>query len=621
MKKSLFLLTHRAKGLLNGEWDSSFFDRRLGVPFVVAFVTLWLLNGNPFSLLPNDFMMLNHFPDDAFYYFQICRNASQGKGWTFDGIHVTNGVQPLWAWLITPLFSFSKDPLMPLRWISLINYFLFSVSAEVFYRTVKRWFSRPIPFLIWSYWVLYPSNRSTDMVLNGMESSLYLLALLLFIHCLARFEANSSLAQKPLNQLGMGLLGVFCFLARLDALILVGLYALFLCSALLKKHPLKEVMLRVSLFLLPSLTTLPYFYWNYQQFGHTQPISGMVKHTRSLMIWKDLMHSGDWLKIWQSVSSSIIINAPPSGILHTLCLRCLSVLPDNLLNPLANSLTLLFMIALIIWTLKLAVHYRLPWIRSGSMHLFLLFLLLHVLIYRTYFLFQTGGWHGAPLLILSAYIFGTWLQVAQDRWLSFIRPQTFVAGVLLLLTTSAWAKAPPPLIPSIPRAISWMMENLPPQAQLAGFNSGILGYFLPQSVINLDGLANSSEIVPYIRNRRMTEYVCTHGIDYLVDIGEMGPTLPFGLGAFDRMDRWERILSPPPHSFPTGNYGMVYIVGCSNPAEGSGLHLRNHPQAGEPRLESGRGGAFQDHEISESAHRNQWHGRGVGRARSRSPSE
>ena len=35
--------------------------------------------------------------DDAFYSMKIARNIAAGLGTTFDGIHPTNGFQPLWV--------------------------------------------------------------------------------------------------------------------------------------------------------------------------------------------------------------------------------------------------------------------------------------------------------------------------------------------------------------------------------------------------------------------------------------------------------------------------------------------------------------------------------------------
>ena len=38
--------------------------------------------------------------DDSFYYSQIARQVAMGHGFTFDGLHRTNGFQPLWLFLL-----------------------------------------------------------------------------------------------------------------------------------------------------------------------------------------------------------------------------------------------------------------------------------------------------------------------------------------------------------------------------------------------------------------------------------------------------------------------------------------------------------------------------------------
>jgi len=44
-----------------------------------------------------------HRTDDAFYYFKTAFNYPVTGFWSFDTIHSTNGVQPLWAWMMTAL--------------------------------------------------------------------------------------------------------------------------------------------------------------------------------------------------------------------------------------------------------------------------------------------------------------------------------------------------------------------------------------------------------------------------------------------------------------------------------------------------------------------------------------
>jgi len=50
--------------------------------------------------------------DDAFYSLTVARHIAQGHGLSFDGLHPTNGFQPLYVFLTVPVFwLFPNDPI------------------------------------------------------------------------------------------------------------------------------------------------------------------------------------------------------------------------------------------------------------------------------------------------------------------------------------------------------------------------------------------------------------------------------------------------------------------------------------------------------------------------------
>ena len=53
--------------------------------------------------------------DDAYYYFKVAQNISEGHGSTFDGINSTNGYHPLWMIVCVPASS-TVSPPMPACW-------------------------------------------------------------------------------------------------------------------------------------------------------------------------------------------------------------------------------------------------------------------------------------------------------------------------------------------------------------------------------------------------------------------------------------------------------------------------------------------------------------------------
>jgi hypothetical protein len=65
-------------------------------------------------------------------------------------------------------------------------------------------------------------------------------------------------------------------------------------------------------------------------------------------------------------------------------------------------------------------------------------------------------------------------------------------------------------------AAHFLNANLPHDAVIAAYSSGILSYFAERRVINLDGLANN-EIVDIARRRAMDKYLDARGVRYLAD--------------------------------------------------------------------------------------------------------
>jgi hypothetical protein len=151
--------------------------RALLAAIVIAVVLLSIL-----CFLPPG-RVVDYLSDDAYYYFQVARHIAQGKGPTFDGITVTTGFHPLYAFLPSCLLA-GLARLVPdgelglVRAALLLNsacYFLTGWSIWVAVRhlwgsKVARWGA-----LFW-----FTNPHAMLLVATGMESSLYACAVALF---------------------------------------------------------------------------------------------------------------------------------------------------------------------------------------------------------------------------------------------------------------------------------------------------------------------------------------------------------------------------------------------------------------------------------------------------------
>jgi len=79
--------------------------------------------------------------DDAYYYFKVAQNISEGHGSTFDGINKTNGYHPLWMLICIPIFALARfDLILPLRILFLLMGGLSIATAILLYRLIGRVF-------------------------------------------------------------------------------------------------------------------------------------------------------------------------------------------------------------------------------------------------------------------------------------------------------------------------------------------------------------------------------------------------------------------------------------------------------------------------------------------------
>ncbi len=68
------------------------------------------------------------------------------------------------------------------------------------------------------------------------------------------------------------------------------------------------------------------------------------------------------------------------------------------------------------------------------------------------------------------------------------------------------------------RAAVWISENLPQDTIVGSWNAGVVGYYSDQRVVNLDGLINNYELLPYLLEGRIGDYILEQGVEYISDM-------------------------------------------------------------------------------------------------------
>ncbi len=181
------------------------------------------------------FSDLHNFPniwftrDDAYYYFKVAQNISEGLGSTFDGINLTNGYHPLWMLICIPIFALARfDLILPLRVLLLVLACMRATTAILLYHLLKKHLSLPIAMLAAIYWAF--SYRYHGLIYQqGLETGIGFLCLFWFLTLLQRFDEDRKITPvKPARIAILGFAAALVLLSRLDLVFLAGFFGLWI---------------------------------------------------------------------------------------------------------------------------------------------------------------------------------------------------------------------------------------------------------------------------------------------------------------------------------------------------------------------------------------------------------
>ncbi len=221
--------------------------------------------------------------DDSFYLHTVSYFLGEGKGLTVDGIHPTNGIQPLIVVLNAPFYLISGgDKWIGLRLSFILSAIIDSLSVWLIYTLLhalrsksseedSSFFSPPvIGCLLWTF--LYPIILHT---MNGMETSLYSMLLLSSLVIYTKHFAQRAEGRNisPLQQIGLGIVLGFTVLARVDAVILVIILLGFNFFYFKERNIARLFTTPFTSFVISS----PWWVYNLFCFGNIIPTGGQAE--------------------------------------------------------------------------------------------------------------------------------------------------------------------------------------------------------------------------------------------------------------------------------------------------------------------------------------------------------
>ncbi|MCX7754547.1 MAG: hypothetical protein N2117_04795 [Anaerolineales bacterium] len=192
---------------------------------------------------PHNFSMRWFVRDDAYYYFKVAQNISEGHGSTFDGINPTNGYHPLWTLVCVPIFALARfDLILPLRVLLVVMAALSVIASLLLFRLLKKTVGEPIAMLAAAYWGL-DMNIHAIVTQQGLETGLVAVSVLLFLRLMQQLDEKESLTNGDFIRLALAAL--FVLFSRLDGIylaLIAGVWMVFRRTSMRYLVPLDLIL-------------------------------------------------------------------------------------------------------------------------------------------------------------------------------------------------------------------------------------------------------------------------------------------------------------------------------------------------------------------------------------------
>lgn len=177
---------------------------------------------------PHNFPMRWFVRDDAYYYFKVAQNISEGRGSTFDGINPTNGYHPLWLLICVPIFALARfDLILPLRVLLVVMAALSVGTSILLFRLLKEPLGEAVAMLAAAFWSMDLTIHEV-ITQQGLESGLVAFSMVLFLYLLQQQEKKER--WTPGDFVKLGLVALFVLFSRLDGIYLAmiaGIWIIF----------------------------------------------------------------------------------------------------------------------------------------------------------------------------------------------------------------------------------------------------------------------------------------------------------------------------------------------------------------------------------------------------------
>ncbi|XOV69005.1 MAG: hypothetical protein ACFHU9_07420 [Fluviicola sp.] len=405
--------------------------------------------------------------DDLYYYSQIAGHVASGDGFTFDGIHPTNGFQPLFLFLLVPLGKWMLHDWYA-SWV--IVSLIVTVLCVLTSFQLRKWtqemgWSEWLAVILPTIFILHPKILSVTF--NGTEAALSFLMLTLTL------RACTWMKEKRRFWQAMVVFALFA-ITRMEFSLVLFFLAVY---AMLQGQSMKKWLLVA---IGPIVTFSSWMIVNFVAFGHPVPSSGQAKAIHAtwykFSFFEGFKGALGTIFCAESSLSFVIIGLTLIGLYITFRKR------DKNLWGVLISLGFASIILMVL-TLKTLHGFR-DWYFIPQ------FLLLLILVAHAFeWLTEGRKWY---LLLIPASIGVLWGEAQ-------LAPRTFNG-------------------PFIIKSCEVVKKIVPKGEKVGVYNAGLPSACLGDrnTVVNLDGVVNNSVLTP-LRKEMLDIYAQDNEVRYVLD--------------------------------------------------------------------------------------------------------
>jgi len=476
-------------------------NRKLCTAILIVLVLVAAAIRISIALCDESTLITKTVSDDAFYYFQIARNTASGAGITFDGVEPANGFHPLWLLLLLPVYVLFGNGLIESLHAALVLEALLDVGAGLLIYLLVRMLTENRLAGIFGAGVYLLNPSVIFHSVNGLETGLNLFCFTLYCWFYLRMLHESRFSTDDFILLGC--LSAVLMLARTDNFIAVGVvYAHLLFFRKMFRRP-GPAAASIGLC---ALLVAPWLLWNLVMFGTIMQSSGSAYSiiTRGNLAARGVTGLGILLNSLSDTVTLFVWTIPTDVFGWGKLLGIMAGLAVGLV---------------LVDEGKTRRVWAAAKISCVPLFAFMAVALTHSLIRGT-----IKSWYFMPAAAVGAMFFGIFcgpydLQVfisnGRARLLGAVMVVVILSGYALNGWTG-WSKGMYPWQSEQLMAAEWVREHVDDDVWVGSFNAGIIGYMSERNVVNLDGLVNNA-VVPYLKERRLWDYIRRREIAYLVD--------------------------------------------------------------------------------------------------------